>query len=38
VGDQWGVTRDGGDLPIYAFTLIGLAITTWFALVYVPSL
>ena len=38
VGDQWGVTRDGGDLPIYAFTLLGLAVTTWFALVYVPSL
>jgi rubredoxin len=38
VGDQWGVTRDGGDLPIYAFTFLGLAITTWFALVYVPSL
>ncbi len=38
VGDQWGVTRDGGDLPIYAFTFLGLAVTTWFALVYVPSL
>eukprot|EP00981_Chlorochromonas_danica_P015191 scaffold10764_cov159-Ochromonas_danica.AAC.45 len=38
VGDKWGVTRDGGDLPIYAFTIIGLAITVWFALVYVPTL
>jgi len=38
VGDQWGVTRDGGDLPIYAWTFVGLAATTWFALVYVPQL
>jgi len=38
VGDKWGVTQDGGDLPIYAFTFIGLAVTAWFALVYVPSL
>lgn len=38
VGDQWGVTRDGGDFPIYATTFVGLAITVWFALVYVPSL
>eukprot|EP01038_Epipyxis_sp_PR26KG_P008434 gene8434-11411_t len=38
VGDQWGVTRDGGDLPIYAWTFLGLAVTTWFALVYVPTL
>eukprot|EP01041_Mallomonas_annulata_P003506 gene3506-6975_t len=38
VGDQWGVTRDGGDLPIYAATFLGLALTIWFAIVYVPSL
>lgn len=38
VGDEWGVTQDGGDLPIYAFTFGGLAIVTWFALYYVPSL
>ena len=38
VGDEWGVTNDGGDLPIYAFTFAGLALTTWFALVYVPTL
>ena len=38
VGDQWGVTRDGGDLPIYATTFVGLAVTAWFALVYVPTL
>lgn len=38
VGDTWGVTRDGGDLPIYALTIGGLALTTWFALVYVPTL
>ena len=38
VGDQWGVTRDGGDLPIYATTIAGLALTTWFALYYVPTL
>lgn len=38
VGDKWGVTNDGGDLPIYAFTFLGLAVTTWFALVYVPTL
>lgn len=38
VGDQWGVTRDGGDFPIYAFSFLGLAVTTWFALVVVPSL
>ena len=38
VGDEWGVTNDGGDLPIYAFTFLGLALTTWFALVYVPTL
>ena len=29
---------DGGDLPIYAFTFIGLALTAWFTLVYVPTL
>lgn len=28
----------GGDLPIYAFSFIGIALTTWFALVYVPSM
>ena len=38
VGDQWGVTRDGGDLPIYAFSFLGLAITAYFALVVVPTL
>lgn len=38
VGDKWGVTNDGGDLPIYAVTFLGLALTTWFALVYVPTL
>ena len=38
VNGQWGVTNDGGDLPIYAGTFLGLAITTWFALVYVPTL
>mmetsp|Transcript_12915 Transcript_12915/g.11704 ORF Transcript_12915/g.11704 Transcript_12915/m.11704 type:complete len:152 (-) Transcript_12915:80-535(-) len=38
VGDTWGVTRDGGDFPIYAVTFLGLAFTTWFALVYVPTL
>ena len=38
VGDQWGVTRDGGDLPIYAWTFVGLAITTYFTLVVVPTL
>ena len=38
VGDTWGVTRDGGDLPIYFTTFVGLAITTWFALVYVPTM
>jgi rubredoxin len=38
VGDTWGITRDGGDFPIYATTFVGLALTTWFALVYVPSL
>ena len=38
VGDKWGVTRDGGDLPIYAFTFLGLAATAWFALVYAPTL
>jgi rubredoxin len=38
VGDQWGVTNDGGDLPIYAFTFLGLAATAWFSLVYVPTL
>jgi rubredoxin len=38
VGEVWGVTRDGGDLPIYAFSFLGIAVTTWFALVYVPTL
>eukprot|EP01040_Poterioochromonas_malhamensis_P006372 gene6374-6865_t len=38
VGDQWGVTRDGGDLPIYAFTFAGLAIVVWFSLYYVPTM
>lgn len=38
VGDQWGVTRDGGDLPIYFFTFLGLGLVTWFALVYVPTM
>jgi len=38
VNGQWGVTNDGGDLPIYAATVLGLALTTWFALVYVPTL
>ncbi len=39
LGDEWGATRDGGnDLPLYAFTAIGLAATLWFALVYVPTL
>lgn len=38
VGDEWGVTRDGGDFPIYALTFVGLIATAWFALVYVPSL
>ena len=38
VGDTWGVTRDGGDFPIYFTTFIALAFTAWFALVYVPSL
>ena len=38
VGDTWGVTQDGGDFPIYLITLAGLAVTTWFALVYVPTL
>mmetsp|Transcript_5264 Transcript_5264/g.5403 ORF Transcript_5264/g.5403 Transcript_5264/m.5403 type:complete len:134 (-) Transcript_5264:196-597(-) len=38
VGDQWGVTRDGGDFPIYATTFLGLVATAWFALVYVPTL
>jgi rubredoxin len=38
VNGQWGVTNDGGDLPIYFGTFLGLAITTWFALVYVPTL
>ena len=38
VGDQWGVTRDGGDFPIYFFTFVGLAIVTWFSLVYVPTM
>jgi hypothetical protein len=38
VGETWGVTRDGGDFPIYFTTFVGLAITTWFALVYVPTL
>ena len=38
VGDQWGVTRDGGDLPIYAGTILGLALTVYFTLVVVPSL
>jgi len=38
VGGQWGVTRDGGDFPIYAWTLVGLAATTYYALVVVPTL
>ena len=38
VGDQWGVTQDGGDFPIYLITFVGLAVTTWFALVYVPTM
>ena len=38
VGDQWGVTRDGGDFPIYAWTLVGLVATTYYALVVVPTL
>ena len=38
VGDQWGVTRDGGDFPIYAWTFVGLAITTYFTFYVVPSL
>lgn len=38
VNGQWGVTNDGGDLPIYAWTIAGLAATVWFALVYVPTL
>ena len=38
VGDKWGVTNDGGDLPIYAFTILGLLFTAWFALVYVPTM
>lgn len=38
VGDEWGVTNDGGDFPIYFLTFLGLAATTWFALVYVPTL
>jgi rubredoxin len=38
VGDEWGVTNDGGDFPIYFATFLGLAATTWFALVYVPTL
>jgi len=38
VGDQWGVTLDGGDFPIYITTFAGLAFTIWFALVYVPTL
>merc|ERR1719453_620582 len=38
VGDQWGVTNDGGDFPIYFMTFLGLAATTWFSLVYVPTM
>jgi len=38
VGDQWGVTRDGGDFPIYAWTFVGLVATTYYALVVVPTL
>ena len=38
VGDQWGITNDGGDFPIYAMTFAGLVLTTWFSLVVVPSL
>lgn len=38
VGDQWGVTRDGGDFPIYAWTFVGLIATTYYALVVVPTL
>jgi len=35
---MWSVTNDGGDLPIYAFTFLGLAATIWFMLVVVPTL
>lgn len=38
VNGQWGVTNDGGDFPMYAMTFAGLAVTTWFSLVVVPSL
>ena len=38
VNGKWGVTLDGGDLPIYASTIAGLAFTIWFALIYVPTL
>jgi hypothetical protein len=33
-----GVTRDGGDFPIYFLTFAGLAITAYFSLVVVPTL
>jgi rubredoxin len=38
VGDKWGVTNDGGDFPIYAFTFLGLLATAWFTFFYVPTL
>ena len=38
VNGQWGVTNDGGDFPMYAMTFAGLAVTTWFSLVVVPTL
>ena len=38
VGDQWGVTRDGGDVPIYLWTAIGLAATVYFTFYVVPTL
>ena len=33
-----GVTRDGGDFPIYFLTFAGLAATAYFSLVVVPTL
>jgi hypothetical protein len=38
VGNKWGVTNDGGDFPIYAFTFLGLLATAWFTFFYVPTL
>ena len=38
VNGVWGVTNDGGDFPMYALTFAGLAVTTWFSLVVVPTL